>query len=174
MSNATVVVVTSGKGGVGKTTTAVNLAAGLAEAGKFVLLVDLDPQGNATSGLGLDKGALERTVRDVIMNQVPLSAVVQPTETKNLFIVPATPELANTEVELASAEKRFSRLKLALEGGRKIAEGIPVEGMESLAPALVGDHVHPMLLAEADRLRRLRALLHPHTANARRRGFPGP
>ena len=116
VSKPVVIAVTNQKGGVGKTTTTVNVAYCLAKAGKKVLLVDFDPQGNATSGLGLDKNSLERTVRDVIMNQAPLAAVVQPTETKNLFIVPATPELANTEVELASAEKRFSRLKLALEG----------------------------------------------------------
>lgn len=116
MSKPVVIAVTNQKGGVGKTTTTVNVAYCLAKAGKKVLLVDFDPQGNATSGLGLDKNSLERTVRDLIMNQAPLAAVVQPTETKNLFIIPATPELANTEVELASSDKRFSRLKLALEG----------------------------------------------------------
>ncbi|MEO5499371.1 MAG: ParA family protein [Candidatus Saccharimonadales bacterium] len=114
MSKPIVIAVTNQKGGVGKTTTAVNVAYCLAREGKKVLLVDFDPQGNATSGLGLDKTKLDKTVRDVVLNNVPLAAVVQPTECKNLWIVPATPELANSEVELASADKRFSRLKLAI------------------------------------------------------------
>lgn len=116
VSKPVVIAVTNQKGGVGKTTTTVNVAYCLAKAGKRVLLVDFDPQGNATSGLGIDKTTLEKTVRDVIINEAPLSAVVRATETKNLWLLPATPELANTEVDLASADKRFSRLKLALQG----------------------------------------------------------
>lgn len=115
-SKPVVIAVTNQKGGVGKTTTTVNVAYCLAKAGKRVLLVDFDPQGNASSGLGIDKTSLDKTVRDVIMNTAPLSVVIQATDCKNLSIVPATPELANAEVELASAEKRFSRLKLALQG----------------------------------------------------------
>lgn len=116
MSKPIVIAVTNQKGGVGKTTTTVNLAYCLAKAGRRVLLVDLDPQGNATSGLGIDKSTLEVTTRDALLNTAPLSAVIRATGTKHLFVAPATPELANTEVELASADKRFSRLKQALQG----------------------------------------------------------
>lgn len=80
------------------------------------MLIDFDPQGNASSGLGIEKADLEHTVRDVILNTAPLSAVTKPTDCKNLFIVPATPELANAEVELAAADRRFTRLKTALQG----------------------------------------------------------
>lgn len=112
---ATVIAVTNQKGGVGKTTTSINVSYCLAKEGKRVLLVDFDPQGNATSGLGIDKNTLDKTILDVIMNTAPLSGVIRATEIKNLSIVPATPELANAEVELARAEHRFTRLKKALE-----------------------------------------------------------
>ncbi|PLS80664.1 sporulation initiation inhibitor Soj [Candidatus Saccharibacteria bacterium] len=113
--SATVIAVTNQKGGVGKTTTAVNVAYCLAKAGKRVLIVDFDPQGNATSGLGIDKQSLKITVMDVVQNELPIKEAVQSVEChKNLFIIPATPQLANAEVELAKAERRFSRLKMAL------------------------------------------------------------
>ncbi len=111
----TIISVTNQKGGVGKTTTAVNVAYCLAREGKRVLLVDFDPQGNATSGLGIDKTKLDKTILDVVMGTVPLNSVVLSTGVKNVWLAPAVPELANAEVELAKAEKRFTRLKMALE-----------------------------------------------------------
>lgn len=111
----TVICVTNQKGGVGKTTTAINVAYYLAKAGKKTLVVDFDPQGNATSGLGLDKEELGPTMTEVIKGEKRLAQVVQSTGHKNLFIAPALPQLANAEVELAQAEHRFSRLKAAID-----------------------------------------------------------
>lgn len=111
----TVISVTNQKGGVGKTTSSVNIAYFLAKMGKKTLLIDFDPQGNATSGLGFDKQELTSTMTDVILEKKTLVQVILPTEHKNLFIAPATPHLANTEVELAQANRRFSRLKNAVD-----------------------------------------------------------
>lgn len=112
---ATVIAVTNQKGGVGKTTSAVNVAYYLAKSGKKTLLVDFDPQGNASSGLGIDKQALEHgTMSDVLLETRTLQEVILQTEHKNLSIAPATSQLANTEVELASAQRRFTRLKNAI------------------------------------------------------------
>lgn len=111
---ATVIAVTNQKGGVGKTTTAVNVAFYLAKMGKRVLLVDLDPQGNATSGLGVDKQSLEQTVGDALVTDTLLRHIMRETEHKNLWLVPSTPHLANTEVEMAGLDRKFTRLKQAL------------------------------------------------------------
>lgn len=110
-----VICVTNQKGGVGKTTTAINVAYYLAKAGKKTLVVDFDPQGNATSGLGIDKQLLDATMTEVVKSEKKLADIIQPTEHKNLFIAPALPQLANAEVELAKVQHRFSRLKGAID-----------------------------------------------------------
>ena len=113
---ARVIAVTNQKGGVGKTTTSINVAYFLSKMGKRTLIIDFDPQGNATSGLGIDKQELGATMTEVIMRQIRLAKVVLPTEYKDLFLAPSTSHLANTEVELAQADGRFARLREALSG----------------------------------------------------------
>jgi chromosome partitioning protein len=111
---ARIIAVVNQKGGVGKSTTAVNLGASLALMGRRVLLVDIDPQGNTTTGVGVDKNALDADSYSVLLDGAAISDVVQPTDVENLWILPATLALAGAEIELVTVERREHRLKAAL------------------------------------------------------------
>ena len=104
------------KGGVGKTTTTVNMGAALADMGLRTLLIHLDPQGNASTGLGIENRGLERSMYHVMLHDEPLENVVEPTDVKNLFVAPASLDLAGAEIELVPAFSREQRLKRAIEG----------------------------------------------------------
>jgi chromosome partitioning protein len=110
-----VIAIANQKGGVGKTTTSVNLGASLAELGLRVLVVDLDPQGNASTGLGINPRDVDSSIYDVIMNDTPALDAVEPTSLKNLFVIPATLDLAGAEIELVPAFSRELKLKRALD-----------------------------------------------------------
>ena len=103
------------KGGVGKTTTTVNLGAALAFQGKKVLIIDMDSQGNATSGLGIERADVKQSVYEVLVDQIEAAGAILPTSRENLWILPSTLQLAGAEIELATADHRESRLKQAIE-----------------------------------------------------------
>jgi chromosome partitioning protein len=109
-----VISIANQKGGVGKTTTAVNLGAALAELDYRVLVIDLDPQGNATTGMGISHRNVEGSIYDVIMNDAPIDDCTEPTTVKNLFVVPANIDLAGAEIELVPAFSRELKLRRAL------------------------------------------------------------
>ncbi len=108
---AKVLAVVNQKGGVGKSTTAVNVSASLGDLGQKVLLVDLDPQGNATSGFGLNKNQRELCVYNALLGDTEMASIIEPVEVENVFVVPATIQLAGAEIELVSAMSRETRLK---------------------------------------------------------------
>lgn len=127
-----IIAVANQKGGVGKTTTTVNLAACLARLGKKVLLVDIDPQGNSTSGLGIDKRRCEKTVYDCLINEEKMENTAIPTEYENLDLCPSNLDLSGAEIELISVMGRENRLKDSLSGVRDKYDYILIDTPPSL------------------------------------------
>lgn len=130
---STVICITNQKGGVGKTTTAVNLSFYLAKDKFKTLIIDFDPQGNATSGLGIAKNDLPATMTEVVLGKANLSDVICETKFKNLYIAPTTPELANAEVEMASLNNKFVQLKTAISAIEEQYDYIIIDSPPSLS-----------------------------------------
>jgi chromosome partitioning protein len=131
-SRATVLTIANQKGGVGKTTTAVSLAAALADLDSRVLLIDLDPQGNATSGVGLRVQPGQATIYDILVGERDVEDAIEATNVRNLFLIPANIELAGAEVELVSAFSREQRLRKALDGIRDAYDVVIIDCPPSL------------------------------------------
>lgn len=127
-----VISIVNQKGGVGKSTTAVNLGACLAELGKEVLIIDIDPQGNATSGLGINKQAISQCIYHVVVGNSALEDVIKPTGVEHLHIAPAKIDLAGAEVELVSMISREYRLKNALQPVQQKFDYILIDAPPSL------------------------------------------
>lgn len=132
MSSGRVIAVANQKGGVGKTTTAVNLGASLASLGKNVLLIDIDPQGNTTSGLGINKADVKQCIYDVIINDVPVEDAVLRTRVDKLSLLPATIQLAGAEIELVPTISREVRLRRAVQPLRSMFDYILIDCPPSL------------------------------------------
>ncbi len=118
MNRVITIAVANQKGGVGKTTTAINIATAMAATGWKTLLIDLDPQGNASTGMGIAGDARRRSSYDLLVDGVPLATCIQPTTIPGLDIVPATEDLSGAEIELVSVDDRTGRLRNALDGHR--------------------------------------------------------
>lgn len=129
---AKIIAIANQKGGVGKTTTSVNLSACLAVKGKKVLVIDIDPQGNTTSGLGIDKNTVKKSIYDTIINEIPVEETWAETKIKGLMLSPSNINLAGAEVELVSVLSRETRLKQALEQVRDKFDFIIIDCPPSL------------------------------------------
>ncbi|MBB5355555.1 MULTISPECIES: AAA family ATPase [Anoxybacillus] len=127
-----IIAIANQKGGVGKTTTAVNLSACLAHMGKKTLLVDIDPQGNATSGIGVEKHEIEQCAYDLLVEEVDVRQVIRPTNIERLHIIPATIQLAGAEIELVPIVSREVRLQKALSPIKDVYDFIIIDCPPSL------------------------------------------
>ncbi len=139
-----IIAIANQKGGVGKTTTAVNLSACLGDLGKKVLVCDMDPQANATDGLGIDKDTLEYSVYDALINDMPVSVLIKKTESKNVDVIPSGTDLSGAEVELVDEEDREKKLKKQLDTVKDqydfiIIDCPPAVGMLSLNGLVAAD-----------------------------------
>jgi chromosome partitioning protein len=166
---ATILAISNQKGGVGKTTTTINLAAALATAGQRVLLVDLDPQGNATSGLGLDRAAMERGVYEVLLGFAVARDVIVASGVDGLDVMPANLGLIGAEVELVDEKGRDLRLRRGLDAARSDYDWILIDcppslGLLTLNALVAADRVLVPLQAEYYAMEGLSQLLRTITA----------
>lgn len=164
-SKMSTIVIANQKGGVGKTTTAINVATYLADLGKRVLLVDLDPQGNSTSGLGIDKEGIENCLYDILINDYLISDIKLDTQIPNLGLVPASVVLAAAEVELVKEFSRENRLKDAIEKIKNdydyiIIDSPPSLGLLTINGLVAADHIIIPAQSEYFALEGLAQLLH--------------
>jgi len=128
-----IIAIANQKGGVGKTTTAVNLSACLAEIGKKTLVIDADPQGNTTSGLGIDKNKVENSIYDVLINSVSIADCIIKTKVENLFICPSNIQLSGAEIELVAEDNREYKLKKSLSDLGSVFDYVIIDCPPSLS-----------------------------------------